>query len=203
MIVGLNIPIYREHSMSDFEVQLINGVIRVCSKRGYRVLLDTLPEHDDPIHFVIDPVDGVIMLNPRTKDPRIDRYKLMQTPLVLIGRPDPIDETVSYVDNDNVKIGSQVGQYLLNNGHTSILFLNASSDMTVAADRERGLYEAFEKNGVSTDHLKVMHYSRKHHGNPSKYGYVSLKNLSTITGIHANLGQQTYSICYATGTIDP
>ncbi|CAG7629281.1 Ribose operon repressor [Paenibacillus solanacearum] len=176
MIVGLKIPISREHAMSGFEVQLINGVIRECSKRGYRVLLDTLPEHDDPIHFAVDPVDGVIMLNPRTNDPRIDRYKLMQTPLVLIGRPDPMDASVCYVDNDNVRIGSQVGQYLIDNGHTSVLFLNASSDMTVAADRKSGLYEAFERSGLSTEQLKVLHYSRKQHGNPTKYGYVSLKH---------------------------
>lgn len=95
-------------------------------------MLVTLPEHDDPTQFSIDPVDGVILLNPRKHDPRIQRYNQMGIPLVLIGRPDPIDELVCYVDNDNNNLSLQVGQYLLNNGHKAILFLNAASDMTVA-----------------------------------------------------------------------
>jgi DNA-binding LacI/PurR family transcriptional regulator len=109
----------------------------------------------------------------------------MQTPLVLIGRPDPIDAAISYVDNDNVKIGLQVGQYLLQHGHTSILFLNSSSDMTVAADREKGVYEAFRKRGVAAERLSVMHYSRKSHGNHADYGYLALKSLHGVIDFSA------------------
>jgi len=115
------------------------------------------------------------MLNPRTSDPRIERYRLMQTPLVLVGRPDPAEDSVCYVDNDNVDIGFQVGNYLLRNGHDSLLFMNAAADMTVAADREKGLIAAFRKHGVPADRLKVMHYSRKIHGNPTEYGYQALR----------------------------
>jgi DNA-binding LacI/PurR family transcriptional regulator len=176
MIAGLKMPISKDSAMSGFEIQMINGVIRECSKQGYRVLLDTLPEHDDQTQFSIDPVDGVIMLNPRKHDPRIVRYNQMGTPLVLVGRPDPNDETVSYVDNDNKDLTLQVGQYLLQNGHTSILFLNAASDMTVAFDRENGLAEAFRQGGISYEQVQLMNYSRKLHTNGTEYGYMALKN---------------------------
>jgi DNA-binding LacI/PurR family transcriptional regulator len=177
MIAGLKMPISKNSVMSGFEIQMINGVIRECSKQGYRLLLDTLPEHDDPTQFSIDPVDGVIMLNPRKHDPRIQRYNQMGIPLVLIGRPDPIDELVCYVDNDNKNLSLQVGQYLLNNGHKAILFLNAASDMTVAYDRESGLAEAFKQSGQSYDQVHVMNYSRRQHANSTDYGYISLKSI--------------------------
>ncbi|NOU94217.1 LacI family DNA-binding transcriptional regulator [Paenibacillus sp. LMG 31456] len=175
MIVGLKMPISKESTMSGFEIQMINGVIRECSKQGYRVLLDSLPEHDDPTQFSIDPIDGVIMLNPRKHDPRIDRYNQMNIPLVLIGRPDPEDASVCYVDNDNTNVSFQVGEYLLQNGHSSILFLNAADDMTVSTDRQNGLYEAITRHGKPLSSVHVVNYSRKHHSHATDYGYSALK----------------------------
>ncbi|MFD0679876.1 MULTISPECIES: LacI family DNA-binding transcriptional regulator [unclassified Paenibacillus] len=177
MIVGLKMPISKDSTMSGFEIQMINGVIRECSKQGYRVLLDSLPEHDDPTQFSIDPIDGVIMLNPRKHDPRISRYNQMNIPLVLIGRPDPEDASICYVDNDNTNVSLQVGNYLLQNGHTSILFLNAAADMTVSTDRQNGLYQAFTQHGKPLSSVHVVNYSRKHHSHATDYGYSALKAL--------------------------
>lgn len=174
MIAGLKMPLSRDGSMSAFESQMINGVIKECSKQGYRVLLDTLPDQDDPTQFSIDPVDGVIMLNPRTQDPRIERYNHMGIPLVLVGRPDPMEESISFVDNNNEELGYQVAYYLLELGHTSILFLNSSSNMTVSFDRERGVAKAFAEKGVPFDKKYVKNYSRTIFASPTEYGYSSL-----------------------------
>ncbi|KIL40972.1 LacI family transcriptional regulator [Gordoniibacillus kamchatkensis] len=174
LIAGLKMPISTDGGMSAFETQMMGGVIQTCTKHGYRVLLDTLPEHDDPTQFSIDPVDGVIMLNPRQNDPRIERYGQMAIPLVLVGRPDPMDEAVCFVDNNNKEVGLQVGDYLLGIGHRSILFLNASSDMTVAFDRQSGLAQAYERHGIPFGEAIVLNFSRKKHKNMANYGYAAL-----------------------------
>ncbi|WP_248930208.1 LacI family DNA-binding transcriptional regulator [Paenibacillus hamazuiensis] len=176
MIAGLKMPISKDGTMSQFEIQMINGVIKECSRHGYRVLLDTLPEHDDPRQFSSDPVDGVIMLNPRKHDARIERYSQMGIPLVLVGRPDPPDDTISYVDNDNTKLAYDVGKYLLACGHEKALFLNASSDMTVAFDRESGLSEAYQESGLQLAKDHVINFSRKLHSSATEYGYMSILN---------------------------
>lgn len=181
MIAGLKIPLSRDGSMSAFESQMINGVIKECSKQGYRVLLDTLPDQDDPTQFSIDPVDGVILLNPRTQDPRIERYNQMRIPLVLVGRPDPLDERISFVDNNNEDLGYQVARYLLEKGHTSILFLNSSLDMTVSFDREKGVAKAFAEKNVYFDKKFIKNYSRTIFASPTEYGYSSL--LSTYNAM--------------------
>ncbi|MCJ8010273.1 LacI family transcriptional regulator [Paenibacillus sp. KQZ6P-2] len=174
MIAGLRIPLSSDGTMSAFDSQMINGVIKECSKQGYRVLLDTLPEQDDPTLFSQDPVDGIIMLNPRKNDTRIGRYNQMGIPLVLVGRPDPLDDSISYVDNNNTEAAYQVGDYLLRSGHKSVLFLNASSDMTVAYDRKNGLMEAFRHHGLPFSEEHVMHYNRKLHVSGTEYGYMSI-----------------------------
>ncbi|MBP1964385.1 LacI family DNA-binding transcriptional regulator [Paenibacillus aceris] len=174
MIVGLKMPISKAGNLSQFEIQMLNGVIKECTKHGYRILLDTLPEHDDLTQFSSDPVDGVIMLNPRKHDQRIERYEQMRIPLVLVGRPDPLDSSISYVDNDNEQLAYEVGNYLLTQGHRSILFLNASSDMTVSVDRVNGLKRAFDVQGTPFHNAKVMNFDRKHHATPTEYGYISM-----------------------------
>lgn len=176
MTVGLKMPLPNEMPMSGFEFQLMNGVIRECNKNGYRVLLDSLPEQEDDVTlFSIDPVDGVIMLNPRDRDPRIEKYG-QRFPLVLIGRPSPKNDAISYVDNNNLEMAREVGRYLLMNSHRSILFLNAARNMTVADDRQNGLLKAFEEWGVAFDKDYIRYYSGKKYKNASEYGYYSVLN---------------------------
>lgn len=176
MSIGLKIPLPQDGTMTAFDTQMINGVIKECSKQGYRVVLDTLPEQEDPTLHSQDPVDGVILLNPRKHDSRIARYRKMGTPLVLVGRPDPYDDSMSYVDNNNREIAYQVGDYLLRGGHQSVLFLNASSDMTVSFDRKQGLSEAFRKHGLPFREELVMYYSHELHANGTEYGCRSIRN---------------------------
>ncbi len=174
MIAGLKMPLSKDGALSGFEIQMINGVTKELSKEGYRVLLDTLPEDDDPVSFSIDPVDGVILMNPTKEDRRIARLTQMGIPLVLVGRPDPLDSTISYVDNDNERLAYEVGLHLLEQGHTKVLFLNASQGMTVAADRESGLMRAFAERGVPFNRELVLHYSRAVHSNSTDYGRMAL-----------------------------
>lgn len=201
MIVGLKMPISKSGSMSQFEIQMLNGVIKECTKHGYRILLDTLPEYDDLTQFSSDPVDGVIMLNPRKDDQRIARYEQMKIPLVLVGRPDPMDSSISYVDNDNEKLAYDVCAYLLSAGHRSILFLNAASDMTVSVDRENGFRRAFAQQGIPFIQEHVINYARKLHAAPIDYGYIEMMEMHrklNFTAVIADTDRVALGILRAT-----
>ena len=174
MIVGLKMPLSRNSTLSGFETQMIDSVTQECARHGYRVLLDTLPEQDDVTTCSSDPVDGVILLNPREKDPRIERYMRIGIPLVVIGRPQPFADDICFVDNNNEEMAAQVGEYLIENGHRRVLFLNAFGDMTVAADRLRGLRKAFERHGIAFAEELVLYNSRKEYPNAADYGFRSV-----------------------------
>ncbi|MBO7748592.1 LacI family DNA-binding transcriptional regulator [Paenibacillus sp. MWE-103] len=158
-ILGLNIR-GESFQFGQFHLSLLNGVLRVCYERGYRLLVNTLsPAYLSQVeHIASDPVDGEILLDPIDGDERIaDRFE-SGLPVVIVGRPPGFYEgRVSYVDNDNVGMAAQVTRYLLELGHRDILFLNAPSGSTVSADRGAGYAAAFWQAGLEPKPGRMLH----------------------------------------------
>ncbi|WP_078378727.1 LacI family DNA-binding transcriptional regulator [Sutcliffiella halmapala] len=174
MIIGLKMASIEDYELSSFETKVIQGVVKKCSEHGYRLLLDRIYEDEDSSHFSKEPVDGVILLNPRDEDPRIQQYKNLNTPFVLIGRPNMEDVDTKYVDNNNIDIVREVGEFLIGKGHQQILFLNAAPGMTVAEDRKEGLRQAYENYNLEFVEENVIYNDMKKYKNASEYGYLSL-----------------------------
>ncbi|MBP1947884.1 LacI family DNA-binding transcriptional regulator [Virgibacillus litoralis] len=174
MTIALKMPISSEFELSAFETKVINGVVKKCSEFGYRVLLDRFSENSNSPLYSNDPVDGVILLNPCDSDTRVLQYKRFEMPFVLIGRPEKEDGGTYFVDNNNVEIVKEVGEYLIGNGHKRILFFNASPHMTVAEDRKEGLKQAFENYNLEFIEENVLYYNQSDFENSSDYGYRSL-----------------------------
>ncbi|GAX90056.1 LacI family DNA-binding transcriptional regulator [Effusibacillus lacus] len=150
-IIGLNMP-GEKVKFSHFHMSLLNGVLKVCYERGYRLLVNTLSsEYQNRVeHLVSDPVDGEILLDPSLDDPRIEERVNRGLPMVVIGRPpEGFDSQIAFVDNDNVKSAIEVTEYLIGLGHKRILFLNAPEQRTVAQDRAKGYRMAIDKAGLS------------------------------------------------------
>ncbi|QKE72883.1 LacI family DNA-binding transcriptional regulator [Arthrobacter citreus] len=177
MIIGLKMPSL-DAEFSSFDLKVLNGVVKKCTENGYRVLLDRMYENEEKLLFSRDPVDGVILLNPKHDDLRITQYKQLNLPYVLIGRPGKEDVDTKFVDNNNTEIVKEVGEFLIKNGHYDILFLNASYGMTVAEDRKEGLKRAFENFGLPFNEENVIYNDQEKYKNASDYGFNSL--LETI-----------------------
>ncbi|MBB6731724.1 LacI family DNA-binding transcriptional regulator [Cohnella zeiphila] len=179
-IIGLNLRADKV-KFSQFHLSLLNGVLGACYARGYRLLVNALPSsfQDQVEHMATDPVDGEILLDPETRDPRVAERLSGEVPIVLIGRPSPeYENRVSYVDNDNVAMTQQITRYLLGLGHRHFLFLNAPKFRTVADDRSRGFLSAIREAGLppSSYHLKY----KPDPDNPSfDFGYEM--TLATLT----------------------
>ncbi|MGM0838464.1 MAG: LacI family DNA-binding transcriptional regulator [Bacillota bacterium] len=174
MIIGLKMQSHEDYELSSFETKVIQGVVKKCSEHGYRLLLDRIYEDEDSLQYSKDPVDGVILLNPRDEDPRMQQYQNFNTPFVLIGRPNKEDMETKYVDNNNVDIVREVGEFLIGNGHQHILFLNAALGMTVAEDRKEGLRQAFENYNLEFIEDNVLYNNSTKYKHASEYGYKSL-----------------------------
>jgi DNA-binding LacI/PurR family transcriptional regulator len=156
-----------------FHMALLNGVLKECYSRGYRLLVNTLPKAfaSQTENWASNPVDGEIVLDPTVHDARLRERLQEQLPVVVIGRPPAAYETrVSYVDNDNVGAAFRVTEYLLGLGHRRILFLNAPADRTVAHDREAGYREAFRAGGILPGGEQVE-YRPAGAGSSVEFGY--------------------------------
>ncbi|MBB6671338.1 LacI family DNA-binding transcriptional regulator [Cohnella nanjingensis] len=158
-IIGINIP-GEKFKFSQFHLSLLNGVLGVCYDNGYRLLVNTLPLSylNRTEHLSTDPIDGEILLDPQTDDPRIAERLTGEMPVVVIGRPAPeFENRVAYVDNDNVGMTVETTRYLLGLGHRSFLFLNAPAHRTVADDRARGFLAAASAAGIPEASRRIVY----------------------------------------------
>lgn len=172
MTIGLKIPQYDDYEVSYFETKIINSIVRICSENGYKLLLDRFVE-DEKEFFIRDPVDGIILLNPRISDVRIEHYQRLKFPFVVIGRPENTSD-VYFVDNNNYEIVREVTEHLISEGHKKILFLNAAKDMTVAEDRKEGYYQAFINYGLDIDDTMIVYNDPTKYETESGYGFENI-----------------------------
>ena len=71
----------------------------------------------------------------------------LQIPTVVVGRPIR-SETPYFVDNDNVKVGREATDYLMQRGHRRILFLGYDQKFVVTTDRYQGYEQALTAAGI-------------------------------------------------------
>ncbi|MCM2532749.1 LacI family transcriptional regulator [Neobacillus pocheonensis] len=187
-IIGINMPGERA-KFSQFHLSLLNGVLSECYEKGYRLLVNTLSAaFKEKVEFIAsDPVDGEIILDPTEEnDKRVEDRINQGVPFVIVGKPPKIFETaISYVDNDNFAIGTQVTNYLLSLGHERILFLNAPEYRTVSRERYQGYKYALTSVGLVNDSWLVSFLDESK--TSAQFGYEQTKAVldsgSNVTAI--------------------
>lgn len=92
-------------------------------------------------------VDGVMLMSVHATDPLPDMLAEVGLPTVLLGRRSG-DESVTYVDADNVGGARAAVSHLLGTGRRAIATITGPPDMYVAQCRLRGYREAMERAGV-------------------------------------------------------
>jgi DNA-binding LacI/PurR family transcriptional regulator len=86
-------------------------------------------------------VDGLILVESETRDPRIQKLHDDRFPFVLIGNYVGTDEdrlTILSVDNDNVLAGEMATKHLVDNGYQRIGILGGPPGIFVSEDRIAG-----------------------------------------------------------------
>ncbi|MGD7054198.1 LacI family DNA-binding transcriptional regulator [Sutcliffiella horikoshii] len=196
-ILGLNMRAEKV-KFSQFHLSLINGVLDECNAKGYQLLINTLSQQfqQEVQNQVSSPVDGEILMDPSEKDKRLSPEIIRDKPLVVIGKPPKrYENSVSYVDNDNVGIAFEVTKHLLEIGHENILFLNAPQNRTVAQDREKGYRMACEDFGINTSRQMIAF---KNEWTSIEFGYSTtlkmLKESPSITAVITDTDKMAFGV---------
>ncbi|MGG1554596.1 LacI family DNA-binding transcriptional regulator [Paenibacillus ferrarius] len=172
MAIGLTIP-HGSFFFSLFHTQFINGVILEASYYGYRVLLDIIPEQQVQTPFLTSyPIDGAVVMSPTTNDERIALMHAGQIPFVTVGKV--MNEEIAHftsVDNDNPQIMRSICEYLIDKGHTAIMFLNANELMTVSLDRKASFIQTLEEHGLPVEAHMLHHKPALNSSEYLDYGY--------------------------------
>lgn len=133
-----------------FFAALVSGIIDALSGTPYHLCLDMVSD-DNTQEAIYDEmlrtrrVDGLILVEPKADDERIERLQHDRFPFVIIGNPN--NPRIASIDNDNVHAGTIATNHLLSRGYRKIAFLGGPAGVAVSDDRIRGYSEAVRAAG--------------------------------------------------------
>jgi DNA-binding LacI/PurR family transcriptional regulator len=110
-------------------LHFITGVTRACEEHGYSLHLVTQSLNENRLldFYRTNQSDGLILMEIRTDDWRVELLRQQNLPFVMIGRCDKNDG-VSYVDFDFESAMTVAIRHLVDLGHRSIAFVSAITD---------------------------------------------------------------------------
>ena len=133
-IVALSYPV-RESTISPMEMVYVHTAAQAARARGYHLLLWTNPADDvESLRSLVaqQVVDGLVLMEVETEDPRVDVLREQSANFVLLGRTaDP--QGLDFVDTDFERAARESLEFLLDHGHTRVAFLGGPD-----ADHGRG-----------------------------------------------------------------
>jgi len=124
-------PAGRARDYTTMQLAFIGGVAEAATTHGYDLLLAPARTHEDPSfrRMLADGrVEGVIVMEVRREDDRVEHLAEAGFPYVAIGRNHRADET-GWVDLDFAGLARRCVQHLADLGHTRIAFVNRSAEL--------------------------------------------------------------------------
>lgn len=171
-VVTLHYP-YKLAISNQVSLHFITGVTTACEERGYSVHLVTqsLDENSLLDFYRTNQSDGLILMEIRLDDWRVNLLRQQNLPFVMIGRCENNDR-VNYVDYDFQSAVTVAMDHLIELGHQNIAFIS------VVTDPEQNHY------GPSVRALEGYEKACAQHNLPSLYceaenGFESIK-LATL-----------------------
>lgn len=108
---------------------MIDGLNEVCSRRGYRLVMESVPDPpgvDDYLHLAKSKrVDSMIILNPRKGDPALRKVIETTFPVLVSGSAEQVRE--SAIATQDRRGSSQATEHLLKLGHKQIAHISYAS----------------------------------------------------------------------------
>lgn len=124
-------PAGRLGDYTTMQLAFVGGVAEAAAEHGYDLLLAPAGTHEDPsFPRMIDDrrVDGVIVMEIRREDDRVERLADAGFPFVAIGRNHRAD-AADWVDLDFAGLAGGCVQHLADLGHRRIAFVNRSEQL--------------------------------------------------------------------------
>ncbi|MCD9880095.1 LacI family DNA-binding transcriptional regulator [Streptomyces guryensis] len=124
-------PAGRNRDYTTMQLAFVGGVAEAAAAHGYDLLLSPGDRRDDPsfLRMIRDRrVDGVIVMEIRREDDRVERLAAEGFPFVAIGRNHHTGSS-GWVDLDFAGLAGACVQHLADLGHTRIAFVNRSEQL--------------------------------------------------------------------------
>lgn len=101
-------------------------------------------------------VDGFIVLYSEVEDPVRAYLMAHDIPFILVGKPEELENEISYVDNDNQLMSRTAVDYLSKKGHSSLLFVTDDETSEVFLERYTGYLRGVAKLGLKSHEASLF-----------------------------------------------
>ncbi|MCL6603890.1 MAG: LacI family transcriptional regulator [Paenibacillus sp.] len=136
-----------------YNAEIIKGIENIANGLKYKILIcDSQNEKEKELEFLSllqnRTVDGLILVTSQLSDPEILSFADEDYAIGLIGRR--IEHPfIPCSFTDNIRIGKEVVQHLMERGHRRIAFINGYADAPDSIERLQGYKEQLEQAGLS------------------------------------------------------
>lgn len=162
-LVGIILPANQaDVSDNPFFIQIIQGISEICNAHGYMLTVASGVNDQELLKntkMLIEQgqVTCFIFAYSVANDPILNYIKSQKNlRYVVIGTPYELGEnSVYFVDNDNIKAGSDATEYLFEKGYTNPTFVYSNLMEIVQNDRYLGYQRAMRVKGLEDTALKL------------------------------------------------
>lgn len=145
----------KERMGNPFYLEMIEAINAEARAYDVTIAVATAKSFDDLLENVRlmhrqKQVDGFILLYSDSEDPIIDYLYENNITFSLIGQPYKHESEIVYVDNDNQLLGKNATDFLIENGHESILFITNTTHESLYFERLFGYQKALMLANLST-----------------------------------------------------
>lgn len=174
-LLALLFPV-RERGFDASDFDYVEAATEATAAGGYQMLMwPNAVEDTDSLNKIVGQglVDGVILMEVRESDPRVEALRTSNVPFVLIGRTNNSDK-LTYVDADFAQWGPMAIEHLAALGHKNIGMISSQSDMFNAGYGPGVKTEASVLSAAKKAGIKVI---IKHPKPTIRAGYEALSDL--------------------------
>jgi len=187
--LGLVMPYSTEEAFADpFYSEILRGIGSVAQNKEYSLLLITSNGEKEELEATLKAVrskrvDGLLILRAKSNDALISELKELETPFVIVGRPEDENDNF-WVNNDNIESSKKLVEYLIGLGHEKIGVITGNNEYIVYRDRLEGYRRALEDNGLEYNSNYIIQ-TTGHHGLTTRYTRELLESYPELTAIFA------------------
>jgi len=142
-------------ALEPFFIELISGVESELSERSIALTIQLVHDLDQEIAvyrrwWAERRVDGILMVDLRTNDPRVGELRRLGLPAVVVGGPVQ-DHALPAAWHDEAPIVAEVVRYLATLGHTKIARVSGLSEFVHTATRTAAFLDVTSELGLTAE----------------------------------------------------
>lgn len=152
--IGVVLPVVENKLyQNSFFLEVIHGICQCCTENNYMNTIISGNTEEELLNGVISviksgKVDGFLLLFSKDNDPIIEYLNKINYLYAIIGKPSKNINNTIYIDNDNIIAGKDATDFLINSGHSDILFLYNNGNRIFVQDRKMGYITSLLENNI-------------------------------------------------------